>query len=517
MSADDQPLLPLSKNRRTMVTSLTMMAMIVQTLDSTICNVALPHMQASLGATQETIKWVLTSYIISAAIIMPTSGWLSNQIGLRKLLLISMLGFTLSSMACGFAWSLPSMIIFRVLQGIFGAALLPLSQTLLFSIFPRHQHGYAMGLFGTGTMIGPIMGPMLGGWLTDNMSWHWVFFINLPIGLIAFAGMAAFLPHLPRQRRPFDLFGFAFLALGIASLQLLLDRGEHIDWFHSVEAWVELGLGITGLWIFAIHMWTSPNALLPRQIFRDRNFNSALILTFCQGIFLFSTAALIPVMLQQVYHYPVFESGELVAVRGVGTMLSMIIVSRMITRVPAQLLLLLGYLITIFSFWWLSRFAMVMDGWVIGLSGFVQGWSMGFMFVPLTTIAFSTLPAEYRAEAASFSSLTRQFGASIGISYMVTLLGQNVQVAHANIGAHVSGESLPVIDPVMLQALGDAGVAAIMTLDQEINRQALLIAYNNDFLLMMWISILTMPLILMLRKTKGAPKADAPLPMVDHG
>ena len=265
---------------RGLITLSIMLATIMQVLDTTIANVALPTMTGDLGASQDTITWVLTSYIVAAAIMTPVTGWLSDRIGRRELFLVTIVGFTVSSMACGLAWNLESMVLFRVTQGLFGAAIVPLSQTFLLDINPKERHGSAMAMWGAGIMVGPIIGPTLGGWLTETLDWRWVFFINLPVGIIAFLGCAAYLPRVAKRLRGFDFFGFAMLSLGVGALQLMLDRGGEVDWFSAAEIWIELGLSITGFWIFAIHLLTGSETFIELSIFRDRNFVTGLVFIF---------------------------------------------------------------------------------------------------------------------------------------------------------------------------------------------------------------------------------------------
>ena len=307
--------------QRIAVTIAVMMAVLLQVLDTTIANVALPHMQASLGATQETINWVLTSYIIASAIALPMSGWLADRVGRKRLLVISVVGFTTASVLCAIATSLPEMVAFRAVQGVSGAFIVPLAQATLFDINPREKHGQAMALFGGGVMIGPILGPVLGGWLTDSYNWRWVFLVNLPVGMICFFLMTAFMPTTETVKRRFDLFGFTLLAVALGSLQLLLDRGQQQDWFDSWEIIVETGIAIAGFWMFLVHTATAEHPLWDREMFADRNFASALVFMVITGVLLLAGLALLPPLLQNLYGYSVLQSGFLTAPRGVGTLI----------------------------------------------------------------------------------------------------------------------------------------------------------------------------------------------------
>src|SRR3954465_4681505 len=268
---------PLPTGQRLIVTVGVMMAVLLQVLDTTIANVALPHMQASLSATQDSINWVLTSYIVASAIALPISGWMADKVGRKRLLLISVVVFTVASMLCATATSLPEMVLFRALQGVGGAFIVPLAQATLFDINPREKHGQAMALFGGGVMIGPILGPVLGGWLTDNYNWRWVFLVNLPVGILCTLLMMRFMPKTETQRRHFDMFGFVLLALALGALQFCLDRGQQEDWFQSWETIVEAALAVGAGWMFLVHMFTAKQPLFDREIFTDRNFATSVL------------------------------------------------------------------------------------------------------------------------------------------------------------------------------------------------------------------------------------------------
>jgi DHA2 family multidrug resistance protein len=495
-----------------LVTIGVILGMLMQVLDTTIANVALPHMQASLGATRETINWVLTSYIVASAIAIPITGWLADRVGRKPLFLWSVLAFTAASLLCAVAQNLTEMVIFRAFQGVAGAFIVPLAQSTLFDINPREKHGRAMALFGAGVMVGPILGPVLGGWLTDSYDWRWVFLINLPIGALAALLMFRCMPTIPKVARRFDLFGFALLGLALASFQLMLDRGEQLDWFASWEIRIEAGLAIAGTWMFGVHMLTGRQPIFDRQMFADANFSTGLLFMAIMGVMLFAGLALLPPLLQTLFGYSVLQSGFLTAPRGIGTLISMIVVGRLVGKVDARLLVLVGMGLMSLSLWQMSGFSLGMDRQPIIVSGVTQGLALGLIFVPLNTVAFATLEARYRTTAAALFNLSRSIGGSIGISIMTLLLARNVQVSHADLAAHVTPYSLPPIDPQIVAAGRPAAEAAVAMLDAEINRQALMIAYIDDFHLMMIISLCAIPLLLLLRKGRAAgaraPVAD---------
>ena len=490
---------------RGLITISIMLATIMQVLDTTIANVALPTMTGDLGASADTINWVLTSYIVAAAVMTPVTGWLSDRFGRKELFLAAVVGFTVMSMLCGLAWSLESMVAFRLLQGIFGAAIVPLSQTFLLDINPKERHGSAMALWGAGIMVGPIIGPTLGGWLTESFNWRWVFFINLPVGIIAFLGCAAYLPGIARRLRGFDFFGFAMLSLGVGALQLMLDRGAEVDWFSAVEIWIYLGLAISGFWVFTVHSLTARNPFIDPKIFADRNFVTGLVFIFVIGIILLASLALLPPMLSRIFNYPTITTGLIMAPRGVGTMVSMILVGRIIHKVDARHLVVLGLLLTAYSLYVMTGFTPQMDGYLIVESGIVQGLGLGLVFVPLSTVAFATLDARFRTDAASLFSLVRNLGSSIGISIVTVVLARNVQINHAELSAGITPFNANLTAASPAAASGD--VAALSQIDGLVNAQALMISYVDDFKLMMIVTLCAIPLALLLRKPKLAVAA----------
>jgi DHA2 family multidrug resistance protein len=505
----------LDPTTRTLVTIAVMLAVLIQVLDTTIANVALPHMQASLGATQESVNWVLTSYIVAAAIAIPISGWLADRVGRKRLLVMSVVGFTIASFLCAIAQSLPEMVAFRIIQGITGAFLVPLSQATLFDINPREKHGQAMALFGGGIMIGPILGPVLGGWLTDSFNWRWVFLVNLPIGAIATVMLLRYLPKSPLTTRKFDLFGFALLGLALGGLQLMLDRGQHLDWFQSTEIWVELGLFIAAFWMFVVHTMTTRAPLFERTMFADRNFATGMFFMAVTGVLLLAGLALLPPLLQRLYGYSVYQSGLLTSPRGIGTLFSMLFAGRLIGKVDLRILVALGMGLMGISLQMMTHFAIEMGSGPVIVSGVVQGLGLGLMFVTVQTLAFATLKPELRTNAAGLLNLSRNIGGSIGISIVTSLLARNMQTAHADMAAHVTDQVLPGITSGVVSQLGLPASAALAMADAEINRQAAFIAYLDDFWLMMWVTFAAIPLVLLLRPAKPPKPGEPQLAMAD--
>ncbi len=491
---------PLPTAERVIVTIGVMMAVLLQVLDTTIANVALPHMQASLSATQDSINWVLTSYIVASAIALPISGWLADKVGRKRLLLISVVVFTVASVLCATATSLTEMVLFRALQGVGGAFIVPLAQATLFDINPREKHGQAMALFGGGVMIGPILGPVLGGWLTDNYNWRWVFLVNLPVGVICALLMARYMPKTDKHERRFDLFGFALLAIALGALQMFLDRGEQKDWFSSWEIIVEAGLAIAAAWMFVVHIVTSKHPLFERAMLADRNFATGLAFMAVTGVLLLAGLALLPPLLQNMYGYSVLQSGFLTAPRGVGTLISMLLAGRLTGRIDSRLLVGIGVALMGVSLWMMTGFAIDQPSRPVIVSGVVQGLGLGLIFVPLQSLAFETLAPRLRTTAAALLNLSRNIGGSVGISIVSTQLVRMTQVAHADLARNITEQTIPSADPTMLQTIAPQGPVALAFINAEVTRQALFIAYLDDFKLMMMLTFAVLPLLLLMRR-----------------
>ena len=497
--------LPDRQTHPIIITIVVMIGTFMTILDSTIANVALPHMQPSLGAASDTISWVLTSYIVATAIATPLTGWLANKIGRRQLFLASVAGFTVASMACGLAQSLEQMVFFRIIQGAAGAFLAPLGQAYVLDVWPQSQHGKAMAWWGVGIMVGPILGPVIGGWLTESFDWRWVFFINLPFGILALFWAAAVLPSSIATPKRFDIIGFALLGIGVAALQLCLDRGQQLDWFAAPEVCIEAGIAAAALWAFGVHIFTSEGALVDKRMLKDRNVMTGFIFITCVGLLLVGTTALLPTMVQNLFGYSVIGSGFLQMPRGIGMMMAMMGAGQIVGKVDARALIACGLTLTATAMWMMTQFSPVMDSTPFIISGFLQGAGLGMIFVPLNTIAFATLPADLRTDAAGFYMLLRNLGGSIGISLTVGILARQAQVAHADIGAGLTPYDLPWANADIERLLGADTIIAM--LDGAVNKQAAMIAYIDVFSMMLWVTLAMFPLLLLLKKPRAAGPA----------
>jgi DHA2 family multidrug resistance protein len=494
---------------RAAITVCVILATLMQALDTTIANVALPYMQGSVSASQDQIDWVLTSYIVAAAIMTPPTGYLAGRFGLKRLFLVSVAGFTIASMLCGMAQSLVEIVLFRVLQGVFGAALVPLSQTVLLDINPKERQGSAMALWGVAVMAGPVLGPVLGGWLTEAYSWRWVFYINLPIGILAFVGMSVFLPETSgNARAKLDWFGFGTLSLAIGAMQIALDRGEELDWFGSGEIVIETIIAAAALYLFLVHTFTAREPFVRPSLFRDSNFAAGTIFIAIIGLTYYASLALQPPYLQNLMNYPIVSAGLVMGPRGIGTMGAMMIVGKLIGRVDTRLLLAIGLALTAWSFYAMTGWTPDISQMTIIVVGVIQGIGLGFLFVPLSAITLSTLSSEQRAEGAGIYSLSRNIGSSVGISVVNSLLTRNTQVNHAAIAAHVTSVNRVFDDQTIARFWDPVTAGGRAALDAIITRQAQIIAYIDDYKLLMIATLAVIPLLVVFTKPSAGSGAD---------
>ena len=490
------------------ITTVVMLATFMSALDGTIANVALPHIQGSVQASADQITWVLTSYIVAAAIMTPLTGFLADKLGRKLVFLISVLGFTAASVLCGMATSLAEIVAFRLLQGVFGAALIPLSQAILLDINPPEKHGQAMAIWSAGAVVGPIIGPVLGGWLTDNLSWRWVFLINLPVGLLTAFGVFLFLSEKrATEKRRFDFLGYISLIAGIGGFQMMLDRGPGQDWFSSLEIWSYLITGVIGLWVFVVQIATAKRPFIDKALLADVNFSTTSLFGFFTGVLLFSSMALLPSMMQNLLGYPVQFSGLVSMPRGIGSFITMFAVGQLMGRINVKLILAVGLAMSAFSLWLMTHFSLGMDTRLIVISGFFQGVSMGLIFVPLSTIAFSTINPKYRTEGAGLFTLIRNIGSSVGISVMQARLVSGLEAHRTALAAHARPDN-PIYQAYLTAPFSLDAPAGLVAFSGMVNRQASMLAYNDDFQLMLTLTFVCFPLILIMRTPKRAARNE---------
>jgi MFS transporter, DHA2 family, multidrug resistance protein len=495
---------------RLIITLCTVGATLMQALDQTIANVALPYMQGSLSATTDEITWVLTSYITAAAIMTAPVGWLAARFGRKYLFITCLVGFTVASMACGAAQSLVQMVVFRVIQGFFGAALVPLSQSTMMDIYPMEKRGQAMAIWGMGVMVGPILGPTLGGYLTELYNWRYVFYINLPFGILATLGLIIFMPRShPNFNMRFDWIGFGVLSLGIGGLQMMLDRGQNQDWFSSAEIVTELVLGCLGIYLFVVHMMTAKKPFIPPAMFRDRNFTTGAVVMFAAGTVLVSSSSLMAPWLQTLANYPVESAGLIMAPRGLGTMAAMMTGGRLTSRIDPRVLMAFGIVVLVWSIWDMTSWTPDVAQWRIMATITAQGAGLGFLFIPLQVLAFATLPGQFRTDGASLFSLFRNIGAAIGVSVTSSMLVHNTQILHEEIGGSVTPFNRALTSGGAVGHFWDPATRhGAALLDSVVNQQAQIIAYVDDYKMMIFTTAPMLLLLLLMRRTKPAAKHE---------
>jgi DHA2 family multidrug resistance protein len=467
-------------------------------------------MQGSLSASLDQINWVLTSYIVAAAIMTAPVGWLADRFGRKTVFITCVVGFTAASLLCALAQNIEQMVLFRLMQGMAGAALVPLSQATMLDLYSAEERNKAMAVWGIGVMLGPIMGPTLGAWLTDNYSWHWVFLINLPIGILTVIGMIVFMEETDKQDHlRFDWFGFAALAIGIGSLQLLLDRGEQVGWFGATEAWIEAIVSAAGFYYFFAHSLTTTQPFVNFAMFKDRNFVSGVVFMVVIGVVLFGTMALVTPFMQNLLGYPIQAAGFLLGSRGVGTLLTMMVAPRLMRLTETRNLILAGLLLTAATLYEMTGWSLDTTQNTIVVVSIVQGVGLGLLFVPITSVAFLTLPGQMRNGAAAITTLVRNIGSSIGISMMIANLTSKTTLMHERIGAGVTPFNDALQFPDVARTLNLSTDAGKAMLDGIVSQQAALIAYLNDFKLLMWLTLATVPLVLLIGSTKKRPAAPS--------
>jgi DHA2 family multidrug resistance protein len=491
-----------------------MLPTLVVIIDTSVVNVSLDHIRGSLSAGIDESTWVITSYLAANAIVIPMTGWLSRIFGRKRFLLVSIALFTLSSFLCGASWSLRSLIFFRIIQGLSGGSLQPISQSILLETFPRHQHGTAMAIFGIGIMIGPVIGPLLGGWITDNWSWHWVFFVNIPIGIVAILMSMAFIvdPHYAgAQKFRIDYWGLAFLTLGIGCLQIVLDQGQREDWFAShFILWMSV-ISFAGLVFFIVNEYYADHPIVDLHIFKNLTFTSGNIIGFALFFTLFGSLIMLPICLQTLMGYTAFLAGWVLGPGGLMAMISMPIAGRLITRVNPKAVLLVGAMITAYSMLMMSWFNLSADFYTVAWPRGVMGFGMGLVFVPLTTLTISWVHKEEMGNATSVFNLVRNLGGSFGVAFASTLVSRRAQFHQGRLTEGMSildrnfQEALPQVSQI-LKGQGfapsqlDAGTLGLIY--KKLVKEATMMAFNDTFFVLAVLMALSGLLVVFMKRSQ---------------
>jgi DHA2 family multidrug resistance protein len=498
-----------------------MFATFMEVLDTTVVNVSLPHIAGNLSATIDESTWVLTSYLVANAIILPLTGWLARYFGRKRLLMASVSGFTIASLLCGLAINLPMLVIFRLIQGATGGAMQPLSQAVMLEAFPPAQRGKAMGFWGLGIVVAPILGPVLGGWLTDSYSWRWVFYINLPVGIVSLVMTKLFIfdpPYMKTDTTRIDYWGIGLLAVGIGALQLLLDKGQEEDWFASDLMTALAAVAVVSLLVFLIHEWTTAEPVVDLRVFRIRTYSTGVFLMTTLGFVLYGSLVLLPILLQTLLGYPSLQAGMAMAPRGIGSFIGMPMVGLLIGRLDARKMVATGLLIGGITLIWLGRLNLSAGYWDFFWPQFVQGFALSLLFVPLTTITMDPIPRERMGNATSLFNLMRNIGGSIGIAVTGTMLARQQQVHFVTLGTHVDPYN-PVAQSMFDRLRGgflasgsdpvtssDRALAAMAGL---VHRQASIVSFVEIFRLLGLMFLLLIPLVLLMKRPTGRGPAGA--------
>jgi DHA2 family multidrug resistance protein len=497
-----------------LIAAAVMLATFMEVLDTSVANVALPHIGGNLSASTNESTWVLTSYLVSNAIILPAAGWLSSFFGRKRFLLACIVIFTLSSALCGAASSLGMLVFARILQGAGGGALQPIAQAVLLESFPKEKRGQAMAVFGMGIVVAPIIGPTMGGWITDNYSWRWIFYINVPVGILAMLMANAFIEDPPyiRSQKPgrIDYIGFGLMALGLASLQLVLDKGQEEDWFESSWIFWFTLFGLAAIIAFIIRELQTKDPIVNLRIFKNRNFAVGTALMAMMGAVLYGSIALLPLFLQTLLGYPATQSGLAVSPRGFGSIVSMIIVGRLVGRLDSRYLIAFGFAVLGFATYMLSSINLDISMSSVVWPNIISGLAMGFIFIPLTTMAMGTLTNQEMGNASGLFNLMRNTGGSIGIAVVTTLLSRGAQVHQAAMVSH-----LTPYDPAFQQRVQQlSGPAASLqqaygTIYGIVARQAMVMSFLDNFRLLAGLSLLCIPAVFLFKKVRARRGAVA--------
>ena len=501
MTATDVTAAPATRLSRTLILMTLTLVTMLYAMTVTIANVALPKMQGALSATQDQIAWVVTFNIVATAVVTPMAGWLASRLGRRRLMLGAVIGFAIASFLCGLATSVEELVFYRILQGACGAPLVPLSQSILLDTYPRHQHGPATAVFGVGVILGPIIAPTLGGYLSETYSWRWVFFMIVPFALVSLIAVWAFIREPERDkigRLRLDWTGFLALAVAVASLQLMLDRGERNDWFQSTEVLIEAGVALSAFYVFVVHSLTASHPFLSPKLLRNRNFAIGLIIALVFGMLNFTPITLLPTLLQNLRDYPDSIIGLVLSARGVGTLTGfalMIVASRMDPRIP----LATGLALQAYAGWAMSQFDINMTTWGVVWTTAMQGLGVGLMWVPLSLIALSTLTTEERPDGTAIFHLLRNIGSSIFISLSIALVIRTSKINYAGMVEHISPFNENLRLPWVTGAWSVESQSELMALGAETMRQATMIGYLNSFSAFALTALVAVPLVFLIR------------------
>jgi DHA2 family multidrug resistance protein len=496
-----------------------MLPTLIEIVDTSVVNVALDHIRGSLSAGIDESTWTITSYLVSNAIIIPMTGWLSRLFGRKRYLIFSISLFTFSSLLCGLSWNLQSLVVFRILQGIGGGALQPISQSILLETFPRRQHGMAMAIFGVGIMFGPIIGPLLGGWITDNWSWHWIFFINIPIGIVSILMVLFFIvdpPYMKRMKMKIDYWGLVFLAVGLGCLQIVLDKGQKEDWFASGFITSLSMISFVSMVLFLIVEYFAEHPIVHLKTFRNISFTTGCMVMFFAFFNLFGSIVLLPIYLQTLMGYTASLAGMVLGPGGLATLIAMPVAGRLVTKMNPKGLLAFGIIVAAYSTHLMSQFSLFADFNTVIWPRIVLGVGMGFLFIPLTTMTMSSVSREDMGNASAIYNLLRNLGGSFGVAFVTTILARRAQMHEVRLVEHLTpfDRNYQIASHQVTQMLQYSGIEPSMTNQGGLGviygrflKQASMMAFNDSFYMLSIFMVCILPLVFLMKKSKGESPA----------
>lgn len=493
-----------------LITAAALTAVILVTLDATIATIALTRIQSTMAASPEQITWVLTSYLIAAAVMTPLAGWLADRFGRVRVMEVSVFVFTLSSLGCGLAPNLGLLVLARFIQGAAGASLVPLAQILLIDIYPPEKHGPAISAFGIGTLVGPMLGPTLGAWLIESISWRWIFLINVPIGALSLTGFALFaVDHKSNFASRFDLKGFIFVSTALTAMQLMLDRGQMLDWFSSTEIGIEAAIALLFGYFALVHVFTTKDPFIKPAIFRDRNFTLGTLIMACIGIFMVGSIPIITTMMLQLLGYPVLVTGLVSLPRAIGNIITVMIAGQLVGKLDARILISTGMILFLSGFVILAQTDLNTAKETMALVSLLQGMGSGLLFLPMMLLIFTTLPEKYKNEGATLTALMRNVGGAVGVSVIQSMTIREIATTQSRLVEHVRPE-----DALVAWRMPDLDLSSPASVAMEvadISRQAMMVAYNHTFVSMLIGASLMVPLCLAMKVGKPGQPQEKPM------
>ena len=469
----------------------------------TVVGVGLPHMQGTFSATPDQVAWVLTAFIIGSAMMMGSVGWVTARLGRKRVFMLSLAGYTATLLGCGIATSLEEMVVWRFVQGVLGAPLIPLGQAITVDAFPPDRHGKATSIWAIAIVAGGAFGPVAGGWLIEQYGWPWIFYITIPVGIVSFIAAWIFIPEVPNDpKRKLDWFGFATLMIAIVASQLALSRGERLDWFNSPEVIAEMLIAGIAFYLFVVNTMTAERPFIDRALFRNRNYVISLFFLLIFGAIIILPNILLPLLLQQLAGYPATQAGFVLIPRGIGVIVGLLLIGQIEHRVDARMVIFLCLIATVYTAWEMAHWNVDVRPWEVIWPNLIQGIASGMMWVPVSALALGTLDKRLQAEGYAIFYLQFDIGSAVGVAGVIAIHTRQTQATHAMLAEHVNPFNELFQYPSIAKIWDLAEAGALAALDHEVTRQAAMIAYNNSFVLLAIGTAALIPTVFFFRPTR---------------